>query len=229
MKEAFVKYDYAEIILDSKRPYIKVSSGGEVINGKYVGGKWGVDVYEDIENVFLPVKYDYVGNVIWYADAENGDMFFEDSYYGFEVATEGYFDEDGAYCDGKYGLVFTKEMVIDYKYGYISDAAIGKAIVANNGERLNDGSYKNGKWGIVELYTGREVATLKYDFIDKFRVRIMEDYEYVVNFPYLKFRLNDKWGLLNSQNGEEIEKAEYSENEIDELLEKYETQYIESL
>jgi len=251
----FKEYDYATLDFDMmvEDIVVKVSSGGKVIDGEYVGGKWGhlMIFYgkwsESPEDV---LKYDYVGDALTTVTSfEAGELY--DRTLMSEVSNGGYFNKEGTYI-GKYGLYgywqnedvedyleeFEEKLLLDFQYDYIEEAGLRSAIVGYNGNRLDTDRYIDGKYGVVEYITGKVIIPPIYDSISAYGW-IGNDYmDYWVESPYGVcsnggkydedgFYKGGKWGIVNVKTGEEILPVEYSLNEMNKQVKKLEEKWLE--
>ena len=215
LEQAFIDFDYAELLDVSDVVSYRVSNGGYITeNGNYVGGKWGVWEYgfswSDPANAII--DFEYVSRLV--DDGENMNLY-------IEIAKGGGFDKNGKYNGGKYGLAD----YVDCKYGYIDYGLMNKVIVAIGGERLENGEYRRGKWGLVDVETGKEIVVPKYDRLYFFPITAPAGMDAVYNdfypFPYIIFENNGYLGIIDSITGMEVEKATYAKEDELELMKKY--------
>ena len=175
-----------KIILDFKyEDYILVyfegsydTDGTVLIKEK---GKWG-KVDGDSGQIILPCIYDEIyENALYEYNYNNFDLLKYDGFWG-------------VVADGKQLIPF-EYIKLGYKvydrWGYLSPQ------YGLNDDSIPPSQYKNGKWGIIDIYNGNIILEPEYDEIKSF------------GYDTYKVRKGVKWGVINNHDGKTVLPCEY--------------------
>ena len=175
-----------KIILDFKyEDYILVyfegsydTDGTVLIKEK---GKWG-KVDGDSGQIILPCIYDEIyENALYEYNYNNFDLLKYDGFWG-------------VVADGKLLIPF-EYIKLGYKvydrWGYLSPQ------YGLNDDSIPPSQYKNGKWGIIDIYNGNIILEPEYDEIKSF------------GYDTYKVRKGVKWGVINNHDGKTVLPCEY--------------------
>lgn len=171
--------------------------------------------YEDYTLVYFEGSYDINGTVLlkengkWgKVDVESGQVllpFIYDAIY--EHALDDYNQNfDLLKYNGFWGVLASGEQLIPFEYIKLGYKVYDRWEYLSPQYGLNDDSippsqYKNGKWGIIDIYNGNIILEPEYDEIKSF------------GYDTYKVRKGVKWGVINNHDGKIILKCEYDEVE----------------
>ena len=180
-----------KIILDFKyEDYILVyfegsydTDGTVLIKEK---GKWG-KVDGDSGQIILPCIYDEIyENALYEYNYNNFDLLKYDGFWG-------------VVADGKQIIPFDYIKLgyrVNNSFGYLYD------FETNDDYNIPLSQYKNGKWGIINIYSGEILLKPEYDDIRS------------LGNNTCKVSKDEKWGVINDHNYEIVLACEYEQIEI---------------